>query len=115
MVFLRGRPTEMPSLFRETGLSLANNMHVGPAAVRYQHEVDAYVPQISMDDQPLPLLACDLDLLEPETIPWKVDLLERVHFALYSPRSNHMPTMSLVYDCVMTTCMRLVIEWFSKD
>lgn len=31
------------------------------------------MPEISAaDDQPLPLLACDLDLLEPETIPWKV-------------------------------------------
>lgn len=42
------------------------------ACARYQHDVDSYVPQISSPDQPLPLLACDLDLLEPETIPWKV-------------------------------------------
>ncbi|CAM9253148.1 unnamed protein product, partial [Laminaria digitata] len=45
----------------------------GQLTSRYQHEVDSYVPQISSPDQPLPLLACDLDLLEPETIPWKVD------------------------------------------
>ncbi|CAM9996194.1 unnamed protein product, partial [Hapterophycus canaliculatus] len=40
---------------------------------RYQHEVDSYVPQINVPRQPLPLLACDLDQLEPETIPWQVD------------------------------------------
>ncbi|CAN0024542.1 unnamed protein product [Ectocarpus sp. 13 AM-2016] len=40
---------------------------------RYQHEVDAYVPQIKSSHQPLPLLACDLDFVEPETIPWQVD------------------------------------------
>lgn len=30
------------------------------------------MPQINVPRQPLPLLACDLDLLEPETIPWQV-------------------------------------------
>ncbi|CBJ32197.1 conserved unknown protein [Ectocarpus siliculosus] len=40
---------------------------------RYQHDVDAYVPQIKSSHQPLPLLACDLDFVEPETIPWQVD------------------------------------------
>ena len=45
---------------------------IDPGFRRYQHEVDAYVPQINTSKQALPLLACDLDLLEPETIPWQV-------------------------------------------
>ena len=47
---------------------------------RYQHEVDSFVPQVASPDQPLPLLACDLDLFEPETIPWNV---RELHFEMF--------------------------------
>eukprot|EP00752_Nemacystus_decipiens_P005744 g5197.t1 len=62
---------------------------------RYQHEVDAYVPQINTAKHALPLLACDLDLLEPETIPWQLDGQKGDSFEDYCLSSSRdMPRIS---------------------
>lgn len=74
---------------------------------RYQHQVDAYVPRVNPSQQLLPLLACDLDLLDPETIPWQVHEHEHQHFS----QAFHFFVCSVCGSVCVSVCLCACVCW----